>query len=208
MNQTKQVLILEDHDGERTHLAKAFSASADYTFVVSEAKSIEQAAEHLSSVVFDVMTIDLSLSASMESGTVQFEGMSFLERMLFSGVCPDAVRLVITAYASPDRVKAVMRSGVWDVIIKKDPTYYDEAVRSAVARLTELQQRRAQESHILGEWLPLNQSVLKRDHHGKYIAISEDRVVASEASLLKLAMAVPFECLSRRPLPFVLRVEG
>src|SRR5262245_58982728 len=90
--QTKQLLVIDDVGEARHEIASAFARCDDFQFVVKEAANLQQAEHALQSGVFDVIIIDVRLGNEPEAG------LELMKNQLLFASCPDAVKIVVTAY--------------------------------------------------------------------------------------------------------------
>ena len=199
---TKMVLIIEDEPPVRDVLKKAFQKCTDFRFEVVPVENASQADEWLKSHKPDVVTVDLNLGKGIE------EGLQWMQRqMLFLG-CPGAVKIVVTGYPQPENVVRAMRLGAWDFINKGLDTFAAETVKSAVARLKQLEEAKRVERFIFDKWLPEHEESLQKEHPGEYVAIDgEGNILAYGQSMLALGAGLPGEWLTGEREPFILQIQ-
>jgi len=200
---TKQtVLIIEDVPAARDVLRKAFEKCADFSFEVVPAENASQADEWLKSHKPDVVTIDLNLGKSVT------DGLQWMQRQMLFQTCPNAVKIVVTGFAQPENIVQAMRLGAWDFISKGLDTFAAQTVKSAVARLKQLEEAKRVERFIFDEWLSEHEESLQKEHPGEYVAIDgEGNTLAYGQSMLALAAGLPGEWLTGEREPFILQIQ-
>jgi DNA-binding NtrC family response regulator len=193
-----KVLIIEDEDAPRESLEAAFCRSSDPKFEVRTARNSAEAEIEIQQAKFDVITIDLKLQSEQEAGLRLFE-----EGMILAS-CPDAVKIVVTGYATYERCVQAVRQGAWDFILKTG-SYEAKVVQSAVARLNDLEEVSKQEDQIFEEWLPKNEAMLQERFPDEYIAVRDGEVIAHARTMIGLGTAMRSAQAGRKP--FILRVK-
>lgn len=193
------VLIIDDDDDARQELETAFRNCIEMSFNIEKATDASKAEEILRKVKYDVITIDLKLGGAVTAG------LQLMERQMILASCPEAVKIVVTAYPTYPRCVKAMRLGAWD-FIDKDSNYGAEVVGSAVARLKELEEIRREERYIFEEWLPSNERQLQEQYSDQYVAVSNGKVIANGPSMIALGAMLAETCQTEGRLPYILRI--
>jgi two-component system response regulator PilR (NtrC family) len=100
-----QILVVDDEKIQRETLASILS---DHGYATTTAEDVKSAVEALRELSFDVVLTDFRIPGG--------SGLEVARRT--SELCPDAVSLVMTAYADVTSVIEAMRLGVADYLVK------------------------------------------------------------------------------------------
>jgi DNA-binding NtrC family response regulator len=194
-----KVLIMDDEESARQELETSFRECKEMTFEIEKAGDIAQADNALRRMKFDVITIDLKLGKTVTAG------LQWMQKQMILASCPEAIKIVVTAYATVDRCVKAMRLGAWD-FVDKEGNYGATVVRSAVDRLREMEDQRREERFIFDEWLPRHEGRLQKEYAGQYVAIKDGNIVAHGDSMISLAGQLAGLGLAGARLPYILQV--
>ena len=195
-----KALIIDDDGDARQELETAFRACKEISFDIESAADMSQADGALRRTRFDVITIDLKFGSNVTAG------LQWMQRKMILASCPDAIKIVVTAYPTYPRCVEAMRLSAWD-FIDKEGNYGVEVVRSAVARLMELEEAKRVQRFIFDEWLPAQGQALQKKYPGEYVAVdSEGRILAHGDSMITLGAELPHEWLTNDRKPYILHI--
>lgn len=114
-----QILLVDDDKWIRDSLSIFFESEGCHLTALETA---EEAMEALKKQAYDIIIADYRLPG--------MDGLEFLNQI--QGSCPDAIKVLITAYRTPEVVCKAIRMGIRDFI---DKPFTVEAIEECLARL-------------------------------------------------------------------------
>jgi DNA-binding NtrC family response regulator len=195
-----KVLLIDDDNNARKELETAFRGCNEISFAIDQAADIEDADNALKGTQFDVITIDLKFGREVTAG------LQWMQKQMILASCPNAIKIIVTAYPRLDLCVKAMRLGAWD-FIDKERNYGDKVVQCAVARLKEVEEARRVERFIFDKWLPEHEQALEEEHPGEFVAIDgKGSILAFGHSMIALGSNLPAEWLKSERKPFILQI--
>lgn len=180
MAKERMVLVVDDKQGPRDEIARAFEMDEEFDFKVEKAASEKEAIEILKRQErrYDVVTIDWMFPSSKDGG---LEVLNFLNNLK---LYLPKVKIVYTAYPSIKNCVKAMKAGADNYIEKTDPTKSLKELLESVKE--ELRSRKSDENEPDPNWLKEHFDELMQKHRGELIAFIDGKLVGHASTKRKL----------------------
>jgi DNA-binding NtrC family response regulator len=181
-----KVLIVDDEEAARRGMRKALEREEVYD--IHEADSLGAARERIEGEKsFDAIVVDLKLPEGDRAGgdIVRW----FTDK--------STITIVITAYATIENCAELMRAGAYDYIEKKGEQSYEKLLSSIREGLEE---RAKPKPDLNALWVNQNLSKLLDEYPGRYIAILDQKVIASAPTEKELRSTLEREFPKQNPM--------
>ena len=201
---TKRVLVIDDEEKDRDKLEAGFNnKKLDFEFTVDAVdpgKKPKQVERLLAQWKYDVIIIDLVFGDNDDAG------LDLMARRMLFASCPEAVKIVVTGFATIDRCVRAMRLGAWN-FIEKGQNFATRTVESAVERLKEIEEAHRQERFIFEEWLPKHEHTLQKKFPGEYVVVTGGKVIAHARTMIALGKGFPEKSGKEEKMPYILYIR-
>jgi two-component system, response regulator, stage 0 sporulation protein F len=126
----KKILLVDDNEWIRNSLTLYFDTEGCHMMAVETA---EEGIELLTQQVYDIILIDYKLPG--------IDGLTFSKKI--QEICPDAIKILITAYKNKNVVSEASGAGIQDLI---DKPFTIKTIEDSMSRLIHRNEKENQKS--------------------------------------------------------------
>jgi DNA-binding NtrC family response regulator len=126
----KKILLVDDDEWIRDSLTVYFGTEGCHMMAVETA---EEGMELLTQQVYDIILIDYKLPG--------IDGLTFSKKI--QEICPDAIKILITAYKNKNVISEAVSAGIQDLI---DKPFTIKTIEDSMSRLIHRNEKKNQKS--------------------------------------------------------------